>query len=696
MSIQTYRLRMTGGLDTSSAPMSVPEGCVIGSKNYIERVVDGGYESTGNYERFDGRPRPSDAEILAIEADGVWSTAAVVGATATGGISGATGTICYYSDTLIALTEVVGTFVNGEVLMVGAATIGIADTSSPSVSPLVVNEMYAGAADIYRAAIEAPPGSGPLLGACVIDNTVYAFRNNEAGTKQDVWKATTAGWVAIDYPVTWRVYFDTGNGVESDVGAFIMTQGSATVEVHRVMRNKGAWTAGDAEGVLALRGAPTGGTLTTGAATIAGLGTVNLTTVAAEAPLAPNGRWSFVAYKFNEEYFDIQPGALPVYGVDRVERAGLADGGGNCIEFDGYMATPLNAGGVDGPWRIACHKQHLFVVKRHTTLVHSGIENPYAFNALEGGGEIKVGGKVSALEPLQGSQDDGALAILCENRTDVLYGNDEADWNLVGLSSSVGAKVYSTQTLDSLIGMDKEGVRDFRPTQVFGNFTYNTLTNHVRANVVGRTPVASVVDRAGGRYRMFFADGSWLCGTPRKGRWAWMPGEYPVAMHFVQDWELDGKPVMLAGGTDGMLYMLDKGRSADGEPIEAWLKMAYAHCGDPMARKAFRGLSVEIRGESAGELQMMCDYSYGDTAISQNAPSAAINNPIPPPATPWDLGTWDLGTWDSQYATQLDIGSEGVGANVSTIFYSRTAKQLPHHITTLQHHSLKRRKGRGR
>lgn len=696
MTVQTYRLRMTGGLDTSSAPMSVPEGCVVGSKNYIERVVDGGYETPGGYERYDGRQRPSDAEIVAIEADGTWTTAAVVGATATGGISGATGTICYYSGTLIALTEVVGTFVNGEVLQVGAASIGIADTSSPSVDALTLNDMLAGAAEIYRAAIEAPPGSGPLLGACVIDNVVYAFRNNAGGTQQDVWKATSAGWVAVEYPNPWKVSFDTGNGVASDIGSFFMTQGGVTAAVHRVMRDEGSWTGGTAKGILALRGAPTGGSLTTGAATITGLGTVNLTSVAAAAPLAPNGRWSFVSYQFNEQYFSMPPGSLPVYGVDRVERPGLADGGGNCIEFDGFMATPLYVNGISGPWRIACHKQHLFVVERHTNLVHSGIENPYAFNALEGGGDIKIGGKVTALEPVQGSQDVGAMAILSENRTDILYGNDESNWNLVGLSSSVGAKVYSTQTIDSLIGMDKEGVRDFRPTQTFGNFTYNTLTNHVRRNVVGRTPVGSVVDRAGGRYRMFFADGSWLCGTPRKGRWSWMPGEYPVALHWVQDWELDGEPVMLAGGEDGMLYMLDKGRSFDGEPIEAWLKMAYAHCGDPMARKAFRGVSVEIRGESAGELQVMCDYSYGDTAISQNAPSAATNNPIPPPGTPWDLGTWDTGTWDSQYATTLDIGSEGVGENASVIFYSRTAKQLPHHITTLQHHYLPRRKKRGR
>ena len=86
-----HPIKLGGGLDTSTAPMSVPEGCLIGSQNYQERVVDGGYERVAGYERFDGRPWPSNAEITALLGSPAWTAGAAVGSIATGGISGASG-----------------------------------------------------------------------------------------------------------------------------------------------------------------------------------------------------------------------------------------------------------------------------------------------------------------------------------------------------------------------------------------------------------------------------------------------------------------------------------------------------------------------------------------------------------------------------------------------------------------------------
>lgn len=684
---KTHTTRLRGGLDTSAAPMSVPEGCLIGSSNYQERVVDGGYERVGGYERYDGRPRPSDAAITVLQADPTWHPAASIGAIATGSSSGAAGVICYYSETLLALTKVTGTFVNGEQLLVGATPVGQANMS-PSVDPLVLNDMYAGAETIYRADIAAVPGSGPVCGVCVIDDVVYAFRNNVAGTKQEVWRATASGWVAIAYPSVFKLFFTNGNGT-FDAGAVIITQGAVTAVAHRVMVNSGDWAAGTAAGMFALRGAPTGGAFTAGAATMTG--GVTLTLGAYQSgDLAPGGRWTFVPYQFNERQFTLSAGAVPVYGVDRV----LPTGGGNCIEFDGFMAVPLLLGGVDGPYRIACHKQHLFVVQRQTTLRHSGIGTPYNFSVLAGAGEILVSDKIMSLNPLQSSQDDAALAIVCENRTEILYGNDAADWNLVTLSSSIGGRAHSMQFMDNLMGMDQQGIREFLPTQVFGNFTYKTLTNHIRNDVVGKTVIASAIDRDGGRYRVYFSDGTWLSGTPGK-RWSWMPCRYPVLMPFVQDWEIAGQATILAGGADGRVYMLDRGRSFDGAPIEAWCKTAYAHFGAPHLRKAFKAARIEIRGQSAGRaIAVMADYSYGDTAISANSPAQVDLNPIPPPATPWDLGTWDTGTWDGQYASLLTVNSRGVGENVALTFYSLSAVEKPHHITTATHFFAPRRMAR--
>lgn len=680
-------VRMRGGLDTSAAPMSVYNGCCIGSSNYQERVVDGGYERVRGYERFDGSPRPSDSEITVLEADQIWSASATVGAIGTGAISGASGVICYWSETLLALTKVTGTFQHGEQILVGASPVGQANTSA-SVDALVLNEMAAGAEDIYRADIDTVPGTGPVCGVCVLAGEVYAFRNNFGGTAQLIYQATSSGWVAV--PIHNKVRFTAGSMTGFGGGAFTLTQGGVTATVHRLMVETGDLLDGTAEGTMVI-GEPTGGVLAAGAATgISGALTLDLAGAPEAITLAPSGVWQFKRYRFS-----LIPSAVDevVYGVDRVTVDGV-DYGGNFIEFDGSVLCPITAGGIDGPYRLETHKNHLFVVYRRTSVQFSSIGDPYRWSVLSGAGEMLAGNRVTELLSVQGSEDQAAMLVLCRDRSFVLYGNSSADFKLVPLSREVGAKQYSAQVLGQPIALDDQGMRSYLPTSDFGNFSFNTLTNHVRRDVVGKTPVASAIDSDGGRYRVYFDDGTWLSGTPGK-RWSWMQCTYPFTVNFAQHWELDDEKVIFAGGESGYVYMLDRGRSFDGETITAWFKLAYAHLGSPERRKAFKRCSVEIRGESAGRLAVQCDYSYGDTAASANSPAYVSNNPIAPPATPWDLGTWNTGTWDSPYATLLPVRSEGIGENVSMTFFSESANEKSHHITTAMHFFNWRRMNRG-
>lgn len=52
-----------GGLDLESAGLAIPPGRLLACRNY-EVDAAGGYTSAGGYERFDGRPAPSDADNL--------------------------------------------------------------------------------------------------------------------------------------------------------------------------------------------------------------------------------------------------------------------------------------------------------------------------------------------------------------------------------------------------------------------------------------------------------------------------------------------------------------------------------------------------------------------------------------------------------------------------------------------------------
>lgn len=680
-------IKLAGGLDRSTSPLFVFNGCCVGSENY-EPVITGGYRRVGGYERYSGMPAPSAAEVVVLGGSPAWTTSAVVGASVTGAVSGATGVIAYKSDdaTQIAVTKVVGAFVNAEQLLVSGIPIGLS-VMEPSVSVLTLNAMLAAAADIYREDIEAPPGEGPLCGVCVVDDVLYAFRNNVGSTKQDVWKATTAGWVAIDYPSPYRIRFNTGSGSYIN-GATVLTQGSVTATVHRLMVEDGSFDGGDASGAMILRTASSGGSFSDGAATLTDGSTVVLEAVTyAAANLFPSGRWRFVPYRFAGQTFTITDDAAPVYGVDTYN--GMA---GNFIEFDGLCAVPLTAGGLDGPTHIEAHKQHLFATKRGS-VQFSGIGEPYKWVILEGAGEFLAGESVTAMVSVQGNQDEGAMAILCRNKSAILYGNSSDDWNLVPLSRQVGAKPYSAQIMGVLLAVDEQGVRSYAPTQDFGNFSFNTLTDHIRAQVNGKTPTASVVDRAGGRYRCFFDDGTWLSGVPGK-RWSWMFCRYPFTVTHASEWEIDGVSRVFVGGEDGFVYECDKGRSFDGEPIEAWLKTSYAHMGSPGVRKAFRRTDLEIRGDSAGELRCQADYSYGDVETDLGRVASVVNNPIAAPASPWDIGEWDNGTWDGQYQGNVRIRSAGVGENLSHLFYSNSGTELPHELTAMTVHYFFRRRTR--
>jgi len=683
---QTAIVTLVGGLDTATAPLALAPGHVIGSENYEPRM-QGGYQRVKGVERYDGRTKPSAAVIVVLGVATSWGASAVVGATATGSSSGATGVIAYVSGTYLALTKVTGTWVNGENLLVSAVSQGVV-IYEPSITELQANAMYAAAATIYRADITAVPGSGPVCGICVINNTVYAFRNNAGGTGQECYRATSSGWVIV--PRKKRIRFTTGSGTYTH-GTVTITQGANSTTAYKIMVESGSFAGGDAAGSMIID-APAPAVFASGAATLSGgFGTVSLdSTTYQDVTLGASGRWVFKPYRFSLTRNTV----TPVYGVDRVDNsAGTPIGGGNFIEFDGTIIAPLTAGGIDSPHRIECHKNHLFVVYRYTSIQHSAIGDPYDWTVVSGAGELQVGALPNEMVSIQGSQDEGAMAILCRDRTYILYGNDSTDWNLVPLSKEVGAKAYSAQVIGQLVAFDEQGVRSYSPTNAFGNFVFNTLTDHIRSRIAGKTPTGSAVDRAGGRYRIFFDDGTWLSGFPGK-RWTWMFCRYPFTVEVASEWEISGVSSIFVGDESGYVYECDKGRSFDGTAISAWLKTAFAHLGSPTRRKAFRSIEIEIRGDSAGSLTVQPDYSYGDTAIDENAPALANNTPVDGPDGALDMGDWDVGSWDGKYISRLRVRSPGVGENVAVLLGGESATELSHEVTAITHYFHMRRQSR--
>ena len=86
--LKTQYFPLVGGLDAESAQLTLRPGVVIGGLNYESSAMEG-YERIGAFERFDGRPRPSDAAMRVFQCNAGF-TGVSVGQTINGQTSSAT------------------------------------------------------------------------------------------------------------------------------------------------------------------------------------------------------------------------------------------------------------------------------------------------------------------------------------------------------------------------------------------------------------------------------------------------------------------------------------------------------------------------------------------------------------------------------------------------------------------------------
>jgi hypothetical protein len=204
--VLTEYFPLSGGLDQVSPTLSLKPGMVRDGVNY-ECATTGGYTRIKGYERYDGRPSPSEQPYWVLTG----SIAGVsIGQTITGATSGATGVLCYVDTsttpgvTYIAFTKLVGSFAPaGEQLKVGAVVVGScvgSEARSAAPSPATDVVYQKAAADVYRADIGPVPGSGQVLGVWMYNDVVYAFRNTADGTAAKMYKATGTGWQLVTTP----------------------------------------------------------------------------------------------------------------------------------------------------------------------------------------------------------------------------------------------------------------------------------------------------------------------------------------------------------------------------------------------------------------------------------------------------------------------------------------------------------------
>lgn len=659
---------LAGGLDQVTPTLSLKPGVMRDAQNY-ECSITGGYTRIAGYERYDGRPAPSNATYLALTVSltGLIS----VGDTITGVTSTATGYVIYSSGGTVLVTKVSGAFTVGEVLNVGGTARGayIASGSLTRITPRL-NATYLNlAAAAYRTDIGAVPGSGSILGVVNYNGVVYAWRNNSGGTAAEIYKATVSGWTAV--ALGEEVSFSNAN---TSVGeGDTLTQGGVTATVLRVVVQTGTLASGVNTGRLIISGR-SGGNYAAGAATSTGGGSLTLSGAQAAITLLPNGSYEFDIGNFGGS------GTKRVYGCDGVNRG---------FEFDGTVFVPLVTGmAVDTPNHVQVHKGHLFF-SFGASVQFSGLGTQYVWSPVLGAGEIALPDSVTAFLRQPGDQTTAALAIYADSGTFVLYGTSSANFALQPYTDATGAKARSAQNLSSSYVFDSRGIVSLAAAQEYGNFDSAALSLSMRPYVQQRRTLvsASSINREKSQYRVFFSDGSGIYATIVNGKFI---GAAPVLLPnpvlcACQGAGENGTETSYFGSSDGYVYRLDAGTSFDGAVIDAYMTLTWNSMKSPRMLKRFRKGSIEITGNSFAEIRFGYSLAYGSIDSGEELYETNSSSVY------WDDFVWDNFYWDGRTLSPTETEVLGSGENIAVRIGCSSAEYEAFTVNSLIMHYSPRR-----
>lgn len=651
-----------GGLDIETPPFSLKPGFCRSAQNFYQSIY-GGYTRTAGYERFDGRAKPSDATytILAATITG----APAVGNTLVGATSGATGYIIALPGSQFVLTQVVGTFVSGENLNVGAGTIAVS-TAGPVIGGASTRKLHAQyrnlAADVYRALIQKVPGEGRILGVnhyrdpATNTDRVYAFRNAVGGATAAMYKSTTSGWTLV--ALGRELLFTSGGNTEIAEGATITGATSgATAVLKRASLRSGTYAA--SSGVGSFFFATVTGLFQNGENLQVG-GVTKAVANGADAAitLLPDGHYEFVNANFTGS-----TNTKRMYGCDGVNKA---------FEFDGTTFVKIYTGmTTDAPTHIMFHLYHLFL-SFYGSVQFSSTGLPYQWTPVTGSGELAMGDTITGFAVQPAGTSAAALAVFTQGRLSILYGSTSSTFQLVPYKDEIGAVAFTMQNLAQTIFLDLQGVTDIATTQAFGNFSHATLSNAVKSTLAGwrSTAIASSVSRDLNQYRLFFTNNYALyftmIGTKVIGI---MPMLFTDSVRCTAQGILaDNTEASYFGSDNGYVYQLDKGTSFDGADIEAYFNLAYNFSGSQRRLKRYRGGALEIAGSGYSEFNFGYSLGYGSTDIIQPGTETIVTNFS---NRTWDDGgNWETGVWDGMTLTPSSFEMDGEAENVSVAITS--------------------------
>lgn len=662
---------LMGGEDLLSPSLSVNPGRLRYSKNY-ECDRFGRYRRYDGYERFDGRPKPSestywilsfDAGETEIEAEDILTGASSSAYGEVLSVTVSTGTWAGSDAAGFAvLFNVSGIFQNNEDLEVSSSKVAEADgtATEQGADNDTDHDTYLQAAiEATRADIQAVTGSGDILGVWQYKGVKYAFRNNAGGTEAVMFKSSTSGWTQCDIGRT--VAFTSGGTTEIEEDDVVTgATSSAFATVKRVILSSGTWAGGDAAGTFVLytqTGDFQSENLNVGAAT-------NIATIAgnsAEVTLLPDGRYEFLNKNFG--------------GHASTQRMYGCDGENKAFEWDGSTFVQITTGmTTDTPIHITEYHNHLFLMFTGGSIQHSSITAPYEWSAVTGAAEIAIGDEGTGFLKMV-----NVLAIFARNSTYLLYGSSSADWELRQHSDEAGAIEWTMQRIGDAVYLDDKGLTTLSATDAYGDFASNVISRDIQPFIDSMRGYesASIRVRAKNQYRLFYSDGQAVTmtmdGSKVVGFTRLLFDDPVVCCCSVEN--TAGDEELFFGSSDGFVYQMDSGTSLDGGAIEDIIQTHYNHIKSPSVKKRFRKAVVELDAPNNITINVSLDYGDSD---GQTAPNVDVD--IDEAGGHWGVDSWDSFVWDGPFVSTGEARFDGSGTSISMTFYHTGIYDQPHTI----------------
>jgi hypothetical protein len=373
------------------------------------------------------------------------------------------------------------------------------------------------------------------------------------------------------------------------------------------------------------------------------------------------------------------------------------NGVGKALEFDGNYVTLIETGmSIDTPNHIAVLNEHLVLAFPGGSVQNSGYQEPLIFNPIIGADERSAGADVVMMQ----EETNRTLYVATRQQTYVFYGDVVENFQFRLYAPENGAVENTVGRLGHTIYLDDRGFVSLKAASEFGNFELSSISKSieplVRRIVSNAYPIGVVVSKRLNLYRIVFSDGSGLSIGIRPGGklTGWMPFSLSHTPSCFDSSEIELGLVYnersFMGCADGYVRELDVGRSFDGLPIEAFLRLSYHHSGSPEIVKKYRRAQIDVEITGKSSVRTTVDYNYG-LKTGQTAEDREFTGG----GGFWNIDNWDEFLWSQPGFDQEVMKIEGSGFNIGFFFYSKADDQVPITLygVSLQH--SKRRINRG-